>query len=265
MKLFQFQRAQIPLLISNPHGGTILPPEIAARMTEEGRALPDTDWFLNRLYDWSDDASAADLDGAGKITGNISRYVVDLNRGSDNQHLYPGQNSTGLCPVQTFAGQPLYLDGQQPTPEEIATRIEHYWQPYHDQLQSELDRLINKFGHVVLLDAHSIASRVPRLFEGQLPDFNIGTQHGKTCSDALQQKIRGFLDGLENTEYSQVDNGRFVGGYITRHYGQQKKVEAVQLELSQRTYLDEANQAWAESKAAAVQKSLQDFVRALIA
>ena len=146
MKLFRFQKGYSPLMVSNPHSGTYILPEIAETMTEAGLEKRDTDWFLSQVYD------LPPLESAAMISANLSRYVIDLNRPADNQSLYPGQVTTGICPIKTFAGQPIYKDGFEPDEKEVAKRIEHYWQPYHDQLRAELERLIDEFGFVVLLD-----------------------------------------------------------------------------------------------------------------
>ena len=231
MKLFRFQKGYSPLMVSNPHSGTFILPEIAETMTEAGLEKRDTDWFLSQVYD------LPPLESAAMISANLSRYVIDLNRPADNQSLYPGQVTTGICPIKTFAGQPIYKDGFEPDEKEVAKRIEHYWQPYHDQLRAELERLIDEFGFVVLLDAHSIAQQVPLLFDGDLPDFNFGTNNGHSCGVELQTIVEEFAGGIES--FSSVVNGRFIGGYITRHYGEMENVHAVQLELNRWTYMEE--------------------------
>lgn len=254
MRLFEFKTGNQPLVLSIPHGGTWIPEELAKRFTAAGLAVKDTDWFLPRLYDFEE------LTDASVISANVTRYVVDLNRSSDNADLYPGQNTTGLCPAVTFAGLPIYNSGPV-TESEIATRVQAYWRPYHKQLQSELERLIERFGYVVLLDGHSIASEVPRLFAGRLPDFNFGTNHGKSCSPLLQSEIEAFAGQIKN--YTSVVNGRFVGGQITRGYGAHEKIQAVQLELSQITYMNEADLTWDDARAAQVQPVLRSFVNLL--
>lgn len=256
MKLFRFQKGYTPLLVSNPHSGTFVPPEIAERMTPAGLEKRDTDWHLSRLYDFPA------IESAAMISANASRYVVDLNRPSDNQTLYPGQATTGICPTITFAEQPIYQNGQEPSEKEIANRIEHYWQPYHDQLRAELDRLVAQFGFAVLIDAHSIAQRVPMLFDGDLPDFNFGTNHGNSCGAPVQEMIREFASGIGG--YSHVINGRFVGGYITRHYGALENVHAVQLELNRSTYMDEESLEWNFGQANEVSVVVEAFVVALM-
>ena len=262
MKPFRFQKGYSPLLVSNPHSGTYILPEIAALMTESGLEKRDTDWFLSRLYD------LPSLESAAIITANLSRYVVDLNRPADDSSLYPGQSTTGICPKITFANKPIYRSGHEPDSAEVAKRIEHYWQPYHDQMRAELERLVNEFGFVVLLDVHSIAQQVPMLFEGDLPDFNFGTNNGESCSAEFQKFIESQSDGINDsgsvTEFSSVVNGRFIGGYITRHYGAMENVHAVQLELNRSTYLDEETLEWEFDKAEEVVPVIEDFVVTLM-
>ena len=256
MKLFRFQKGYSPFVVSNPHSGVFIPPEIAEKMTEEGLRKTDTDWHLTRLYD------LPAIESGAMISANTSRYVVDLNRSADDQALYPGQVSTGICPNFTFRGDAIYQPDQEPDETEKKNRIEHYWQPYHAQLEAELKRLIEKFGFVVLLDVHSIKQRVPRLFEGDLPDFNFGTNHGKSCGAAFQELIEEFAETI--TDYSHVTNERFVGGYITRHYGAMENVHAVQLELNRSTYMDEATLEWDFDKSVDVIPVIERFVISLM-
>jgi N-formylglutamate deformylase len=229
MAPFKFRAGRTPLLVSMPHTGTHLPEEIGRRMTEEALRLPDTDWHLERLYDFLEEL------GASVLVATHSRYVVDLNRPPDNADLYPGQDTTPLVPIDTFHRAPLYRRGEQPDEAEMAQRVEKYWQPYHSQLTQALERLGKQHGYALLWDAHSIFSRVPRFFAGTLPELNLGTADGRSCGagigEALMEKVAG---------YSAVLNGRFKGGYITRTYGAPaKEVHAVQLELSEATYMDE--------------------------
>lgn len=251
-------RGTAPLLISLPHDGHAIPEALAARMQPEARSAPDTDWHVSRLY-----AFAREL-GASLLVPRHSRYVVDLNRPPDDTSLYPGQNTTGLCPAVRFCGKPVYLDGQAPSAEEIAARIETYWRPYHEALQAELERLRAQHGRVVLWEGHSIkGSDLAFLFDGRLPDLNLGTSGGASCSPALQSRIEGVLSAQR--EYDWVANGRFKGGYITRHYGDPSRgVDAVQLETSQRTYMDEATFEYDEAKASQLQELLQKLLRAVL-
>jgi N-formylglutamate deformylase len=252
MKLFRFQKGFTPFMVSNPHSGVFIPPEIAAHMTESGLERRDTDWHLTRLYDFPV------IESAAMISANASRYVVDLNRPANNQSLYPGQSTTGICPNITFNREPIYQDGLEPDEGEIAKRIEHYWQPYHQQLRSELDRLVEQFGFAVLLDVHSIAQKVPMLFEGELPDFNFGTNHGQSCGSSFQELVEEFADRI--TDYTHVINGRFIGGFITRHYGSMNNVHAVQLELNRSTYMDEEMLEWNFDTSAEVIPVIENFV-----
>jgi N-formylglutamate deformylase len=203
---------------------------------------------------------ARDL-GASVIVPHHSRYVIDLNRPPDDTSLYPGQNTTGLCPIVQFSGEPVYLPGQEPTRDEILARVERYWRPYHDALAGAIARIKALHGRVVLWDGHSIRSMVPFLFEGRLPDFNLGTANGASCSPQLQQRLTRVLDAQE--DYSFVVNGRFKGGYITRHYGNADAgVDAVQLELAQRTYMDEDTFVYDDTRAASVQKVIRALLEA---
>ena len=232
MNLFALHRGSAPLFVSLPHDGTLIPDELAVRMTPEARRVPDTDWHVARLY-----AFAREL-GASMIVPAYSRYVVDLNRPSDNASLYPGQNTTGLCPVVQFSGEPIYQAGEEPRSGEIAERVERCWKPYHDALVDEIARMRRTHDRIVLWEGHSIRSRVPFLFDGRLADFNLGTSGGASCSAGLQRRLVDLL-GVQR-RYTHVVNGRFKGGYITRHYGRPDEgVDAVQLELAQLNYMDE--------------------------
>lgn len=253
MDIFDLHRGNVPLLISLPHDGTALPDDITARMTPDSRRVPDTDWHVSRLY-----AFAREL-GASMIVPAYSRYVVDLNRPSDDTSLYPGQNTTGLCPIVQFSGEPVYLEGGQPTPDEIIARVQRYWKPYHDALAAEVARLRALHGRVVLWEGHSIRSVVPFLFDGELPDFNLGTADGSSCSPALQRKLVDVL--AAHGDRTHVVNGRFKGGYITRHFGQPASdVDAVQLELVQRNYMDETTFEYLPDRAMATQKILRELL-----
>ncbi|HMM57799.1 MAG TPA: N-formylglutamate deformylase [Rudaea sp.] len=252
MNVFTLHRGTAPLFVSLPHDGTALPDDMAERMTASARRVPDTDWHVSRLY-----AFAREL-GASMIVPRHSRYVVDLNRPPDDVSLYPGQNTTGLCPIVQFSGAPVYLQGQEPTPDEIAQRVGNFWRPYHEALAAEIARIKVAHGRVVLWEGHSIRSVVPFLFDGRLPDFNLGTANGTSCSPELQQRLVGVLEAQK--KYTFVVNGRFKGGYITRHYGDPAAgVDAVQLELAQRNYMDEDSFAYDEALAA----STQVVIRAL--
>jgi len=257
METFTLHRGSAPLLVSLPHDGTRVPDDIAPRLTASAQGVPDTDWHVSRLYDF-----ARGL-GASILVPVHSRYVVDLNRGEDDTSLYPGQNTTGLCPVRQFDGSPVYLEGAEPTPGEIRDRIERYWRPYHQALREELDRLRALHGRVVLWEGHSIRGELPWLFPGRLPDLNLGTAGGSSCSPELARRLGRVLAG--QGDYDWVANGRFKGGHITRHYGRPEQgVEAVQLEIAQRCYMDEATSGWDAGKAAALQPVLQALLEATL-
>lgn len=230
--VFSLQRGSLPLLISIPHLGTRIPDDIAATMTPAAQRTDDCDWHLDRLY-----AFAAKL-GASILAPTYARYVIDLNRPPDGANLYPGQDTTGLLPVDTFDREPLYRNGHLPDEAETARRRELYWRPYHAALVDELAALKAKHGKVLLWEAHSIRSHVPRFFEGRLPDFNFGTSNGASAVPGLADELAAIVE--RHGGYTAIANGRFKGGYITRHYGQPEQgVHAVQLELSQITYMQE--------------------------
>ena len=255
--IYTLHRGNAPLLVSLPHDGSEIPKAMAARMTPAARRAPDTDWHVGRLY-----AFAMSL-GASVLAPCYSRYVVDLNRPPDDTSLYPGQNTTGLCPTRQFCDQPVYREGEAPDAAEIAARVERYWRPYHDCLRTELERLRAAHGRVVLWEGHSIRGEVPFLFEGRLPDLNLGTAGGESCSPALLQRLEAVLAAQDDFDW--VVNGRFKGGYITRHYGVPASgVDAVQLEISQRVYMDEDSFGWDEAKAARTQRVLRALLQAAL-
>ena len=257
--IFSLHRGSAPLLVSLPHDGSAIPPALAARMTPEARRAPDTDWHVARLY-----AFAREL-GASILVPKHSRYVIDLNRGEDDTSLYPGQNTTGLVPLRRFTGEPVYLPGREPDAAEVASRIDTYWRPYHDALRGELERIRAQHGRVTLWEGHSIrGSGLAFLFEGRLPDLNLGTASGASCSPALQARIEAEL--AAQTQYNWVANGRFKGGHITRHYADPGNgIDAVQLEISQRTYMDEDSFEYDEAKAARLQALLESLLRVALA
>lgn len=255
MDTFELHRGTAPLLVSLPHDGSLIPEDLAARMTPGARRAPDTDWHVARLY-----AFAREL-GASVLVPRYSRYVVDLNRSREDVSLYPGQNTTGLCPAVRFNGEPVYLEGQAPTDAEIQARVSRYWQPYHDALRGELDRLVAAHGRVLLWEGHSIrGSDLPFLFPGRLPDLNVGTVDGASCAPAVQQGLEAVLGGQQ--DYDWVANGRFKGGHITRHYGAPDRgVDAVQMEISQRCYMDEETTDYLPDRAARLQRLLRGLLQ----
>ena len=243
---FEIRRGASPVILAFPHTGTDVPAAILEWLNDNGRRLADTDWHIHRLYDGL-------LADATTVRASFHRYVIDANRDPAGTSLYPGQNTTGLVPLLRFSGEPVYLDGRQPDAAEVAMRIERYWRPYHAALRGELDRLRALHGRAVLWEGHSIrGSGLPFLFEGRLPDLNLGTAGGASCTPALQARLEATLAAQD--DYDWVANGRFQGGHITRHYGDPGNgIDAVQLETSQRSYMDEASFAYDEARATRLQ------------
>lgn len=258
--VFTLKRGNSPLLVSMPHVGTRLPEWLVPRLTEAGLALSDTDWYLEALYDFLENLDAT------VIIARYSRYVIDLNRPVDDASLYPGQSVTGLCPVDTFAGAPIYLEHALPTPDEVQQRVRRFWAPYHQALAEELSRIKALHGRAMLWDAHSIRSEVPRFFEGQLPHLNIGTADNQACTPELTEKVAAAARCAGNYEW--VVNGRFKGGYITRAYGRpQAGVDAVQLEIAMRSYMDESGPVPSpldESKAQRLRPVIKAMMQSLL-
>jgi len=225
------RRGAAPLVLSIPHSGLEIPQQIEQTLRSGWLARCDTDWYVERLYDF-----ATDLDATIVRTG-LSRTVIDVNRDPSGRSLYPGQATTELCPTMSFDGDPLYQPGTQPSPEQIAARTGAYFRPYHDALAAELTRLTSLYGQVVLYDCHSIRSRIPRLFAGDLPHLNLGTNSGASCAAKLREQI---VRVCAESAFTHVVDGRFKGGYITRHYGRPTEgVHALQMELACRAYLHE--------------------------
>lgn len=225
------RRGTAPLVLGLPHTGTELPAEIADRFVSPWLARKDADWWIDRLY-----AFAEDLDATVVRTAR-SRSAIDVNRDPSGASLYPGMTTTELCPTTEFDGAPLYREGAEPDAEEIARRRAAWFDPYHAALSAELARLREAHGRVVLYDCHSIRSRIPRLFDGELPQFNIGTNGGLSCDPALTRRVEAIAaaSGL-----GHVVDGRFRGGYTTRHHGRpQAGIHAIQMELAVRGYLEE--------------------------
>ena len=256
--IFALTRGTAPLLVSVPHAGMHIPPALERRMTPAALQRADVDWHLPRLYDF------ARAMGATLLAANYARHVIDLNRPPQDESLYPGQDVTGLLPMDTFRKEPLYLPGQAPDAAERDERRERYWRPYHDALRGELERLRSLHDHVVLWDAHSICSVLPRFFEGRLTDLNLGTADGRACAPALQAAVEAQM--AAQSEYTHVSNGRFKGGWITRHYGDPSRgVHALQLEMCQCTYMDEtAPFAYRTDLAARVRPLLQRMLTAVV-
>ncbi|WP_067220561.1 N-formylglutamate deformylase [Marinomonas gallaica] len=256
---FEFRQSETPLLVSMPHSGLEVPNSIVDGLTEQAKKLPDTDWYIPELYGFLESL------GVGVIKANYSRYVIDLNRPLDDKPLYQSK-TTGLFPNILFDEQPIFEAHKSPTEAQRAEFKEHIWQLYHTSIAMELARLKAKFGYAILFDAHSIAAQVPMLFEGTLPDFNWGTNQGASCDQALLDAVLDTID----PNYSVVSNGRFKGGYITRHFGQPEQgIHAIQLELSQATYLNEEQAAQSiyhldNAKLPDIQKQLKRVIEACL-
>jgi len=255
--IFDIERRGGPLLISIPHLGTAIPDHLRRAYSPQALALADTDWHLEKLYDF---ASALD---ATVVRANVSRYVIDVNRPATGESLYPGMISTSLCPTETFRGEALYHAGFAPDRDEVARRVVAYWQPYHAQLGTEIRRLRQSHPNILLWEAHSIASVLPRLFSGKLPDFNLGTSDGESCHDSIAASA---VQRLRQSSRSWVLNGRFKGGFITRRYGDPKSgVHAIQLEMCQSLYMDEtAPFAWRDDLAGLVRPVVRSCIEGAV-
>lgn len=247
-----------PLIVNVPHAGTWLPPLIAETLTPAGLQVPDTDWHVDKLYDFAPEM------GATLMVATHSRIVVDLNRNPTGDALYRGVSNTEICPIATFGNEPIYRTGMVPDYTTIASRVEQYWHPYHRQLSSEIARIKAVHGYCILLDAHSIISEAPRFFEGRLPDLNLGTADGRSCEVSLAHIAYEVLTHADG--FTSVHNGRFKGGYITRHYGDPvSEGHALQLEMAQSCYMNEAAPAqYDASRAAALKRLLETLVERLL-
>lgn len=229
--MIEVTRGNSPIVLGLPHTGTDVPPDIWEGLNDTGRALADTDWHIDRLY------KDLGLD-LTRVRTPVHRYVIDVNRGPDDASLYPGQNTTGLCPLTDFDGETIHREGAEPDATEIARRKEVYHTPYHDALSTELARVREKYGVAILYDCHSIRSVIPYLFDDTLPDFNIGTNSSSSCATSVEKSVH--LRCRAAMDYSSVLNGRFKGGWTTRKYGQPSdNIHAIQMELAQSTYMDE--------------------------
>lgn len=247
-----------PLILSQPHSGLMLADGMKDQLTDAALKLPDTDWHIPSVY--ADCAKELD---ATVLTACYSRYVIDLNRDPSGASLYPGQSVTELCPTGLFDNAPLYKDGLAPTEAQIGARKDQFWHPYHQQLQKQIKRIKDKYGFALLYDCHSIRSVVPRFFDGTLPDLNVGTANDNSADPALLQKL---VPILENSPYSHVTNGRFKGGYITRHYGDPANhIHALQMEIGQKTYMDEIYPYfYRQDRAATLKPMLQNILATMI-
>ena len=257
--VFVLHRGSTPLVVSLPHVGTTIPDELKSHYTERALQVEDTDWHLERLYDF---ATAL---GASIIVPRVSRYVIDLNRPPDDTPMYPGASNTELCPTRFFNGDALYVGGAVPDAAEIKCRLATYWQPYHGALCAELLRVRAQFGYALLWDGHSIRSEIPWLFDGRLPDLNLGTASGTSCADSLRTALVSELQG--NAQFTHAADERFKGGYITRHYGRPvDNIHAVQMEMCQLLYMRESLPFnYLNDKAMRVQPLLQRLLAIMLA
>ena len=231
--IYTLHQGHSPLLVSLPHVGTFIPDALKPLLVDRALALEDTDWHLAAVYDFAKDL------GASLIVPSHSRYAIDLNRPPENTPMYPGTHNTELCPTRFFTGDALYRPGCAPGPAQVIARCKTYWAPYHAALAAELARLKAAHGHALLWDGHSIQSRLPWLFDGRLPDLNLGTANASSCAPSLRRALMRVLAG--QSAFSHVTDGRFKGGYITRQYGRPADgVHAVQLEKCWSCYMDEA-------------------------
>jgi N-formylglutamate deformylase len=257
MRVFEIRQGKSPIVLGMPHTGTDVPTEIRDRLNDNGRTLSDTDWHIHRLYDGL-------LDDATVVRATFHRYVIDANRDPEGGSLYPGQSTTGLVPETDFDGKPIWRDGQAPTPADIAARRETFHAPYHAALAAELARVKAIHGVAILYDCHSIRGNIPFLFDGRLPDFNIGTDNGRTCDPAVERAVADQAATAQG--YTSILNGRFKGGWTTRHYGKPATgIHAIQMELAQATHLatETLPFAYDDAKAATVRVTLGKILRAL--
>ena len=254
MTMIEVTQGSGPLVLGLPHSGTELPSDIADGLNDRGRALADTDWHVHDLY-------AGLVADVTSVRTSIHRYAIDVNRNPDGTSLYPGQNTTGLCPLTDFEGKPIYRHGKQPHAQEIARRRALYHAPYHAALAQQCDRVRKLHGFAILYDCHSIRSRIPYLFAGTLPDFNIGSDDGKTCAPSIETEVLAICQSA--TDYSSVVNARFKGGWTTRHYGRPNDgIHAIQMELAQSTYMLE-QPPWTYDKHRA--KQLRGHLKSILA
>jgi N-formylglutamate deformylase len=258
--VFTLHRGSSPLLLSLPHVGTHIPGDIAQQLQPRALEVENTDWHLEAVYDFAHSL------GASVLVPRCSRYVIDLNRPPQNTPMYPGVNNTELCPTRFFSGDTLYRPGHEPDTAQVDARLQAYWQPYHQALEAELARLKAAHGHALLWDGHSIQSQLPWLFEGRPPDLNLGTVAGTSCAPKLRSALMAAL--AAQSHFSHVTDGRFKGGYITRHYGRPAQgLHALQMEMCFRTYMDEEAPPWALSprQLARLRPVLQTLLQTLLA
>jgi formiminoglutamase len=250
-------RGSGPIVLGLPHTATWLPEDVAARLTDTGLALADTDWHVHELY-------AGLLPGSTTVRATFHRYLIDANRGPDDASLYPGQNTTGLCPTTDFDGRPIWREGAEPTPADVAARLATWHAPYHAALATQIARVRARHGVAILYDCHSIRSEIPFLFDGTLPDFNVGTAEGTSCAPEVEAATMHIVRGAVG--HTWVLNGRFKGGWTTRHYGRPAEgVHAIQMELAQKTYMDEAPPwTWRPERADEMRQQLRGILETLV-
>jgi N-formylglutamate deformylase len=223
-----------PIVLGLPHTGTYVPPEICGQLNARGHGLDDTDWHIHKLYKGL-------LDGATSVRATFHRYVIDANRDPSGVSLYPGKNTTGLVPITDFDGNDIW--SKAPDDAEVEERRIAFHAPCHDALQKELDRVRTLHGFAILYDCHSIRSNIPFLFDGVLPDFNIGTNLGTTCHARVEEILVNICDAAKG--YTSILNGRFKGGWTTRHYGRPNEgFHAIQMEIAQSAYLSTEAEPW---------------------
>ena len=251
----EVQRGDSPIILSVPHAGTHIPDEIFSQLSARGHKLTDTDWHVHRLYENL-------LPDMTMVRADFHRYVIDANRNPSGASLYPGQNTTGLVPLTDFDGRPIW--NSEPREDEVAARLADWHEPYHAALEAELSRVRRRHGVAILYDCHSIRSDIPHLFDGRLPDFNIGTNGTASCSPQIERAVGHICQAASS--YTYVINGRFKGGWTTRHYGQpEQNIHAIQMELAQSTYLTKEGPPFAydEEKAQRLRVHLKHILKTL--
>lgn len=256
MNVFDVQCGQGPIVLAQPHGGTFVPDDIMARLNARGQGVVDTDWHITQLYEGL-------LEDATVVRSNFHRYVIDANRDPGGASLYPGQNTTTLCPLTDFDGRDIWCEGQRPSADEIEARRQTYHAPYHHALAEQVARVQALHGCAILYDCHSIRSEIPFLFEGRLPVFSVGTNSGQSCAAVVEQSVVEVCNA--SVDFHTVVNGRFKGGWTTRHYGRPEHgVHAIQMELAQRAYMQEAPPwAYMPERADRLRPVLADILQAL--
>ncbi len=254
MAVYELHQGTSPVILAFPHTGTDVPAAIWERLNDNGRILADTDWHIERLYDGL-------LPEATTVRATFHRYVIDANRDPAGVSLYPGQNTTGLVPETDFDGKPIWKEGEAPSEADIANRLANFHAPYHAALAAEIERVKAIHGVAILYDCHSIRSLIPFLFEGRLPDFNVGTDMGRTCAKEIETATYEACAKAE--DYTSILNGRFKGGWTTRHYGRPETgVHAIQMELAQVSHLSTEAPPFAldDEKAAKLRPHLKDIL-----